>query len=329
MKSFYQYIPATGLTFTLLVVFVLFSDKLSGNKTPNIVSNSASLFSISSSNNTPCAEETNKETFIAPQRIHPVRISGDITFADEAVPLKNLEVRERFDRELMVNTFWHSNTMLSYKLAEKYFETIEPILKRNGVPDDFKYLAVAESGLRHVVSPAGAAGYWQFLSATGKQYKLEITTEVDERYDLEKSTEAACKYLKDAKKKFGNWTLAAASYNVGMGRIENRLKEQKVDNYYDLYLNEETSRYIFRILAFKMLFENPKEFGFNINKEDLYENYAFKKVEVTQTIPDLAQYAVDNNTNYKMLKYMNPWLRDTKLTVAPGKSYTLKIALEN
>lgn len=329
MKPYSQYFHATMVTFLLLIAFVFFGEKFDINKGPNVVTNTASFFSVSSLNNTPCAEETNKETFNAPQRVHPVRITGDITFAGEEVPLKNLEVRERFDRELMVNTFWHSNTMLSFKLAEKHFEIIEPILKKNGLPDDFKYLAVAESGLRHVVSPAGAAGFWQFLSATGKQYKLEITTEVDERYDLEKSTEAACKYLNDAKKKFGNWTLAAASYNVGMARIESRLKEQKVDNYYDLYLNEETSRYIFRILAYKMLFENPTQFGFHINKEDLYENYEFRKIEVSQTIPDLAQFAIDNGTNYKMLKYMNPWLIDTKLTVAAGKSYTLKIAIEN
>lgn len=328
MKAFNNYFPTVAITVLLLIAFNLAGEKFGLPKGPDIITNSASLLGFSTSNNTPCAETASVETFNAPQRVHPVRIQGNVSFAGEEVPLNNLEVRERFDRELMVNTFWHSNTMLSYKLAEKYFETIEPILKKNGIPDDFKYLAVAESGLRHVVSPAGAAGFWQFLSTTAKQYNLEVNSEVDERYDLEKSTEAACKYLKDAKNKFGNWTLAAASYNVGMARIESRLKDQKVDNYYDLYLNDETSRYIFRILAFKMLFENPIDFGFKIEKEDLYENYNYKTVEVTQTIPDLAQFAIDNGSNYKMLKYMNPWLRDTKLTISPGKSYKLKIALE-
>ena len=215
--------------------------------------------------------------------------------------------------------------MLNYKLAHKYFADIEAILKQNGVPADFKYLAVAESGLRNVVSPAGAAGFWQFLKSTGLEYGLEINNEVDERYDYEKATLAACKYLKDAKAKFGSWTLAAASYNVGMGKLDQRLEEQKVDNYYDLYLNSETSRYIFRILSYKMVFENPKKFGFHFKASDLYEPFEYKKVVVENSIPDLAQFAIDNGTTYKMLKIVNPWLTSTKLTISTGNSYVIKI----
>lgn len=275
-----------------------------------------------------CPEEKgvkNQVELTAPQRIHPVRISGVIEFAGERVPLEDREVRERFDRELLVNTFWHSNTMLNYKLSNKYFKDIERILKENNVPTDFKYLAVAESGLRNVVSPAGATGFWQFLKSTGLSYDLEINDEVDERYDYEKATLAACKYLKDAKDKFGSWTLAAASYNVGMGKLNQRLNEQQVDNYYDLYLNSETSRYVFRILSFKMVFENPSKFGFNFQKGDLYEPYPHKNVVVETSIPNLAQFAIDNGTTYKMLKIVNPWLISDKLTVSAGNSYVIKI----
>ena len=263
-----------------------------------------------------------------PQRIHPVRIKGDFDFAGEQAPLHQIEVRERLDRELLVNTFWHSNTMLSYKLAMKYFEEIEPVLEANGIPADFKYLAVAESGLRHVVSPSGAAGFWQFLKGTAKEYKLEVNENVDERYHLAKATEAACQYILDAKKKFGSWTLAAASYNIGMARLQSILDKQKVDSYYDLYLNEETSRYVFRIMAYKALFTNPEDFGYNFKSEDLYETYDYSTIEVTENIYDLAVFALENNSNYKLLKYMNPWLRSNKLIVAPGKTYYLKIATE-
>lgn len=275
-----------------------------------------------------CAESENisvSEGSIAPQRVHPVRISGDVYFADELVPLYDQEVRERFDRELLVNTFWHSNTMLNYKLASKYFADIEIILKANGVPADFKYLAVAESGLRNVVSPAGAAGYWQFLKSTGLEYGLEINNEVDERYDYVKATAAACDYLKDAKVKFGSWTLAAGSYNVGMAKMSKRLEEQQVSNYYDLYLNSETSRYIFRILSYKMVFENPQDFGFDFIKKDLYEPYQYKTVIVENSIADLVQFAIDNGTTYKMLKVVNPWLISNTLTISEGNSYSIKI----
>lgn len=306
---------------TLITILIFYSTlkKVGENTKPRPKTTYASLGLFSD------GTSTEENTINAPQRIHPIRISGEVKFAGEVVPLKDQEVRERFDRELLVNTFWHSNTMLNYKLANKYFKTIEEILKNNGVPSDFKYLAVAESGLRDVQSPAGAAGVWQFLESTGKQYGLEINSEVDERYHLEKATKAACTYLKEANSKFGNWTLAAASYNVGMGKLEKRLGEQKADNYYDLYLNSETSRYIFRILSYKMLFENPDKFGFHLRKSDLYEPYKTKNVLVETSIEDLAQFAIDNGTNYKMLKLANPWLRNTKLTIKEGNSYVIQI----
>ena len=260
-----------------------------------------------------------------PQRVHPVRITGSIFFADELVPLEENDIRERFDRELLVNTFWHSNTILNYKLAKKYFGVIEPILYEYNVPQDFKYLAIAESGLRNVVSPAGASGFWQFMKKTGIGYDLEINSEVDERYHLEKATRAACEYLLEAKSKFGTWTLAAASYNMGMGGLNDKITKQKVDNYYDLYLNTETSRYVFRVLAYKMVFENPKDFGFYIQEDDLYEEINSRTVIVTNSIDDLAQYAIDRGTNYKTLKLLNPWLRSNSLTISEGNSYEIKI----
>lgn len=262
---------------------------------------------------------------IPPQRVHPIRIAGEVTFAGEIVPLKDSDVRERFDKELMVNTFWHSNTLLNFKLANKYFEIIDKILKEEGVPLDFRYLAVAESGLRDISSPAGAAGIWQIMSATGKSYGLEINDQVDERYHLEKSTRVACKYLKEAKAKFGSWSLAAASYNVGMSKLQQRLDEQMVNNYYDLYLNTETARYLYRILSYKMLFENPSKFGLFLEDDDLYEATDFDEVVVNASISDLVSFAKAHNTTYKMLKITNPWLRDKELPVSVGSVYKIKI----
>lgn len=312
--------------FVTFVTLVLFKTMLLGLTETNKPSPNTRIAGMNLFSN--CEEAETKslgDDLEAPQRIHPVRISGDVFFANEMVPLNDQEVRERFDRELLVNTFWHSNTMLNYKLASKYFDDIENILAEEGVPTDFKYLAVAESGLRNVVSPAGAAGYWQFMKSTGLEYGLEINNEVDERYDYVKATYAACEYLKDAKARFGSWTLAAASYNVGMAKLSKRLSEQQVDDYYDLYLNSETSRYVFRILAYKMVFENPSKFGFDFIPSDLYEPYQYYKLIVENSIPDLAQFAIDNGTTYKMLKVVNPWLTDKKLTISTGNSYIIKI----
>lgn len=311
------------VTLVTLVIFKTFLLSLNENSKPNPTTKIAGMSLFIN-----CEEADDSlldNALNAPQRINPVRISGDVFFANEKVPLNDQEVRERFDRELLVNTFWHSNTMLNYKLSSKYFDDIEKILEENGVPSDFKYLAVAESGLRNVVSPAGAAGYWQFLKSTGLEYGLEINNEVDERYDYVKATSAACDYLKDAKEKFGSWTLAAASYNMGMAKLYKRMNEQQVSNYYDLYLNSETSRYVFRILSYKMVFENPDKYGFNFVDGDLYQPYQFNQVVVENSVEDLAQFAIDNGTSYKMLKVVNPWLTSTKLTISVGNSYMIKI----
>jgi membrane-bound lytic murein transglycosylase D len=241
-------------------------------------------------------------------------VPADVSFSDEKAPLEVYDVKERFERELLVNANLHSS--------------IEPILKEYNVPDDFKYLAVIESSLTNAVSSAGARGFWQFMEGTAKESGMEVTSTVDERYHLVKSTHAACKYLLKAKEKFGGWTLAAASYNAGMAGISNQMESQKVTSYYDLLLNEETSRYVFRILALKQIMQNPQNFGFAVNKDDLYELLPTKKVEVDSTINDLADFAKAQGINYKILKLHNPWLRDKKLPNPTKKLYVLEIPTE-
>lgn len=249
----------------------------------------------------------------------------EIDFAGEKTPLSISDVRERLDRELLTNANLHATTQIIIKRANRAFPVMEPILKQYGIPDDFKYLAVIESGLVNVVSPAKAAGVWQFMPDTGKQYGLEVTDLVDERYHLAKSTEAACKYLRAAKEKFGSWTLAAASYNAGVAGINRHLNFQGVTNYYDLALVEETSRYVFRILALKEIMQHPTNYNFNIPYSELYKTIPTKTVEVSATVPDLAVFAKEQGINYKILKIHNPWLRDHNLNVAPGKKYILEI----
>ena len=248
-------------------------------------------------------------------------------FAGEAAPLNIIDVRERFERELLVNANLDATTLLIIKRANRAFPVIEPILAKYGVPDDFKYLAVAESGLTNAVSPAGARGFWQFMDAAGRGNGLEINDEVDERYHLEKATEAACKYLLNAKQRFGSWTLAAASYNGGLNGVGRQVDFQKVTNYYDLLLTDETSRYVFRILALKEIMKNPAVYGFEVTPEELYENLPVRKVEVDSSITNLADFAKTQGVNYKILKIHNPWLRDKKLTNAARKKYSIDIPL--
>lgn len=250
-----------------------------------------------------------------------------MNFAEEEVPYYINDVQERLDREMITNINYHTNTTLVLKRANKVFPVIEPILKQYGVPDDFKYLAVIESSLVNAVSPAGARGVWQFMPETAKEKGMEVTDQVDERYHLEKSTVAACKYLLEAKNKFGNWTLAAASYNGGMGGISKRLQEQEVSDFYDLLLTEETSRYVFRILALKEIMQNPSKYGFDMPKEVLYQSIPVKKIEVDSTINNLATFAKSQGINYKVLKIHNPWLRDKKLINKTGKKYELEIPI--
>lgn len=260
--------------------------------------------------------------------IFALDIPEEVEFAGERLPLKYFDVYESFDRELMVNTFWHSQTLLFIKRANRYFPVIEPILKKEGVPDDFKYLALAESGLTNAVSPARAVGYWQFLRDTAREYGLVVTDEVDERYHLEKSTKAACRFLKESYEKYGSWTMAAASYNAGRRGVNNQIRIQDVENYYDLLLNEETARYIFRIAAIKTIMENPDKYGFRYRKSDLYQPVKYFEIEADSKIEDFAVFAKEHGTNYKMLKFLNPWLRKPYLNVR-GRSYTIKIPEES
>lgn len=250
-----------------------------------------------------------------------------ISFAGEPVPLNTADVFERFEREIYINAYWQSNMILMMKRAGKFLPTIEKILREQGIPEDFKYLAMAESGLLNVVSPAGARGFWQFMPGTAKDYNLEVSDDVDERYHLEKSTIAACKYLKAAYSKFGNWTSVAASYNMGITGIGKRKQEQNQSDYYDLHLVDETSRYLFRILAFKEIFENPVEYGFEFSDKDIYKLPVYRELIVNQSIPNLAQWAIKHNSNYKLLKIHNPWLRSSKLDVKKGKEYLIKIPI--
>jgi membrane-bound lytic murein transglycosylase D len=249
----------------------------------------------------------------------------EAVFAGENLPLEIADVRERLDKELQINSYLHSNTIFLIKRANRWLPQMEKILEANGIPNDFKYLPLIESNLLNVVSPKDAVGYWQILATSGREYGLEITKEVDERYDPIKATHAACKYLKSSYRKFGNWTLVAASYNRGMGGIDRAIDNQKVNNYYDLFLNDETSRYVFRIVAIKEIIENPARYGFKIDPDLLYREESLRYVEVTETIRSLVDFAAANGTNYKLLKRHNPWLRDEKLTVKKGKTYRIAL----
>lgn len=259
------------------------------------------------------------------QIVYPLVFKGELSFAGEAVPLSDPEIAERLDRELQVNVYWHSNTLLNMKLANRYFGTIEKILAEEGVPNDFKYLPLIESGFRDAVSPAGAAGFWQFLPATAKLYGLEVNDDVDERYNIEKATRAACAYLKQAKEKLGSWTAAAASYNIGIAGMETRMKTQRTNNYYDLLLTSETSRYVFRMLATKVIFDNPAQTGFYINTAELYQPYQYNAAVVDTSVSDIAGFAEQFGLRYKHIKLLNPWLRTNALPNKSKKQYEIKL----
>lgn len=260
--------------------------------------------------------------------INALKIPADLNFAGEPVPLEKTDIRERVDRELLVNTYWQSNGLLLIKRSHKYFPIIEPILEKNGIPNDFKYLAIIESGLQNVTSPAGARGFWQIMKTTGKEGGLEINSNVDERYHLEKATQAACDYLNKAKEKFGTWTLAAASYNAGMAGISRKMNTQMVDNYYDLLLADETERYIPRMIALKEILSKPKQYGFKFDMDDLYNLKSTRIVKVDTVITDIALFSKNMGINYKTLKIYNPWLRENRLNNASRKLYEIKIPLE-
>lgn len=258
-------------------------------------------------------------------KIYSLATPEGLDFAGEKVPLDDVDIRERLDKELTINTYWHSSTIFMLKRSNRWFPVIERILKEEGVPEDLKYIAAIESNFDHVVSPAGAAGYWQFLKSTGQAYGLEINAYVDERYNAEKATRAACKYFKDSYKALGNWTLVAAAYNMGTGGVQQKVKEQRSQNYYDLYLNSETHRYVFRVLAAKEIFRNPEFYGFNVRPKDKYVPYETVDVIVDTTINNLSDFAMANHTNLKILKLLNPWLRDSSLPNKTGKKYIIKL----
>lgn len=273
-------------------------------------------------------DENYEQYFRENYKIFSISVPENLAFAGESVPLHDFDFHERIDRELTVNTYWQSNTTLFHKRAHRWFPVIEPILKRNGIPDDFKYLTLIESGLTNIVSPAGATGFWQLMEEPAKQYGLQVDKEVDERYNVEKSTEAACKYLKQAYSIFGNWTMAAASYNMGMNGAQRQLEKQKVNNYYDLLLGDETSRYLFRILAVKCIMEHPQDYGFYLRTKDLYPPFKTYEVTLDSAVTDFTDYAIVNNVNYKVLKMFNPWLRQSFITNKERRKYTIKLPVK-
>ncbi len=269
---------------------------------------------------TPSTKKTG-ESYVIKAIKHPQELS----FAGETVPLEKLDIRERIDREFLVNTYWQSNGLLLIKRSEKFFPIIEPILAKHNIPNDFKYLAVIESGLQNVTSPAGAKGFWQLMPGTAKDYGLEVNKNVDERYHLEKATEAACKYLLEAKEELGSWTEAAAAYNIGRSGLKRRMHEQKVSSYYDVLLPDETARYLPRIIAVKEILSKPYDYGFSYDKNDLYKLQNYKVVQVDSVITNIASFALHFNTNYKELKILNPWLRENKLNNKTKRPYQIKI----
>ncbi|MBT8253614.1 MAG: lytic transglycosylase domain-containing protein [Flavobacteriaceae bacterium] len=274
------------------------------------------------------SDDNLEKKIINDYNVYALNVPENLDFAGEPLPLENPDILERMDRELLVNTYWQSNGLLMFKRSNKYFPIIEPILEKHGIPDDFKYLAVIESGLQNATSPAGAKGFWQIMKTTGRENGLEINTNVDERYNIELATEVACQYLNKAKKRFGSWTLAAASYNAGMAGISRRLNDQGVSDYYNLLLGEETGRYIFRIVALKEILKNPDKYGFNFRYKDLYSSVPTFKVEVDTAVTDFVQFAGRFGINYKILKLHNPWLREKHLNNKSGKLYFIEIPKE-
>jgi hypothetical protein len=260
--------------------------------------------------------------------IKSFKLPDEVTFSGEKIPLDNFDTRESLEREILTSAYRHSSTILIIKRAKRYLPLIEKILKKNNIPDDFKYLAAAESEYSNMVSPAGATGFWQIMSETGKEEGLEINAVVDERYDVEKSTQFACDYFIKSYEKFGNWTLAAASYDGGRAAIDEQIEIQHQHNYYDLLLSDETARYIFRAVAYKLIISDPENYGFKISKKDLYPELKFYELKVDSTVNDFSAFAEKIGTNYKMLKFLNPWLRKPYLTPKSNKEYLIKIPSE-
>ncbi len=287
------------------------------------------LFTYSSVPAQTSEDEPGPLNFEKEYAIFSLPIPEGLSFAGERVPIERTYIREDFDRELLVNTYWQSSTLLLIKRANRYFPDIEAVLAEQGVPDDFKYLAAIESSLMpRAVSPAGAVGLWQIMRGTAHDYGLQVDSEVDERYHIKKSTLAACKYLKSAREKFGSWTLAAAAYNAGRASIIRQLDRQKIDNYYDLLLGEETGRYIYRILAVKEILSRPSEYGFYVKTEDLYPAIPTYSIEVKGRVDNFADFAMEHGITYRELKDLNPWLRDGSLSNTRGKTFQIDLPVE-
>ena len=291
-----------------------------------------SLFSIVflthffiSSTYTSNSDTVHQQGFNSKYNVYSVLKPDNLKFANENIPESTFDVWERLDKELLKNIYWQSNTLLYFKRANKYFPIIEEILEKNNIPSDFKYLALIESGFEYKVSPSGAAGFWQIMKGTAREYGLEVNYAIDERYHLIKSTEAACKYLQKAYDKFGSWTMAAASYNMGINGVQRQVKKQNTNNYFNLYLNDETSRYVFRIIVIKEIMENPRKYGFVFRQNDLYSYPSVRQIRVDSTINNLYSFAQENDINYKILKRFNPWLRTSKLPDESRRVYYIDI----
>lgn len=277
------------------------------------------------SSNHVVTDSTSSSNLSNPYQVFALPMPGELDFAGEPVPMERTDVRESLDRELHVNTYWHSQTFLFFKRANRWFPLIEKILEDNEIPQDFKYLCLIESGLDNVVSPSGASGFWQFMKSTGQDYGLEINSNIDERYHVVKATKAACNYLKNAYEKLGSWTLAAASYNMGKAGVQNSLESQLTNSYYDLELNSETARYVYRILAVKQIITHPNDYGFHFKAEELYPQFQTQTILIDSTINNLAEFAIENGTTYKLIKLLNPWLRQDNLQVSDGREYEVLI----
>ncbi|MCW8805345.1 MAG: lytic transglycosylase domain-containing protein [Ignavibacteriaceae bacterium] len=274
------------------------------------------------------ASESSDEDFPQGYKITSPEIPTYLEFAGEKIPTENFEVFERMDREFISNTYFHSATILALKRAARWFPVIEPILKKNNIPDDFKYLCVAESNMENVISYAGATGFWQFMEPAGKKYGLEINSLIDERYDVWKSTEAACKYLKDSYEMFGSWTLSAASYNMGQDGVTLQMERQKANDYFNLVLNSETLRFVARIVAIKYILQNPEVYGFEIKDDEKYKPLEYYEVKLDNSVSDFADYADSLGINYFILKMYNPWLRDNYLSNKSKQVYMIKLPKE-
>lgn len=292
-----------------------------------IVVFSFAFYGISKTNKTNKIETTHEDILSYDNVLATPPIPKTVQFCGEDVPIDIYYVREGLEKELIIHCYQHSRTIQTFKRSTRFFPEIEKILKEEGVPEDLKYLCVAESSLENVVSPSAAAGFWQFMESTGKNYGLEINDNVDERYHVEKSTRAACTYLKALKEKFGTWALAAAAYNMGENGLQRSISEQSVDNYWDLYLNTETSRYVNRIISYKLMFEEPEKYGVKLKLTECYRPIPYTEIAVDTTIPSLLDFAKANNILYRELKEMNPWLRNKVLPVR-DKKYSVRVPVK-